>query len=130
MTEAMRRSFCDRARYLGDPAFTKISSHLTTKEYAKKLAASMSRIMRRPLSLAKASRSATAKAMSDPSFRHRQGRHGRVKHLHAGKQLRLAHRCPRGRLHTQQRDDRFQHAARRHQSTRSDRHAAQPDRSG
>ena len=41
MTEAMRRSFCDRARYLGDPAFTKIPAHLTTKEYAKKLAASI-----------------------------------------------------------------------------------------
>jgi len=38
MVEAMRRAFCDRARYLGDPDFTKIPDHLTTKDYAKKLA--------------------------------------------------------------------------------------------
>lgn len=36
--ESMRRAYCDRARYLGDPAFTKIPGHLTSKEYAKKLA--------------------------------------------------------------------------------------------
>lgn len=38
MSEAMRRAYCDRARHLGDPEFTTIPSHLTTKEYAKKLA--------------------------------------------------------------------------------------------
>lgn len=38
MAEASRRAFCDRARYLGDPAFTKIPDHLTSIEYAKKLA--------------------------------------------------------------------------------------------
>jgi gamma-glutamyltranspeptidase/glutathione hydrolase len=38
MIEAMRRAYRDRALYLGDPAFTKIPDHLTTKEYAKKLA--------------------------------------------------------------------------------------------
>jgi gamma-glutamyltranspeptidase/glutathione hydrolase len=38
MAEAMRRAFCDRARHLGDPAFVKIPPHLTTKEYARKLA--------------------------------------------------------------------------------------------
>jgi gamma-glutamyltranspeptidase/glutathione hydrolase len=38
MVEAMRRAYCDRARYLGDPDFTKIPAHLTTKEYAQKLA--------------------------------------------------------------------------------------------
>ncbi|MCS6852001.1 MAG: gamma-glutamyltransferase [Gemmataceae bacterium] len=38
MVEAMRRAYCDRARYLGDPAFTKIPDHLTSKEYARKLA--------------------------------------------------------------------------------------------
>jgi len=41
MIEAMRRGYADRARYLGDPDFTKIPSHLTGKEYAKKLAASI-----------------------------------------------------------------------------------------
>ena len=35
--EAMRRAYCDRARYLGDPAFTEIPSRLTTKEYARTL---------------------------------------------------------------------------------------------
>jgi gamma-glutamyltranspeptidase/glutathione hydrolase len=38
MTETMKRSFCDRARYLGDPDFAKIPDFLTSKEYAKKLA--------------------------------------------------------------------------------------------
>jgi gamma-glutamyltranspeptidase/glutathione hydrolase len=41
MVEAMRRSYRDRARYLGDPDFTTIPGHLTTKEYGKKLAASI-----------------------------------------------------------------------------------------
>jgi gamma-glutamyltranspeptidase/glutathione hydrolase len=41
MIEAMRRAYCDRARYLGDPAFTKIPPHLTTKEYARELAKSI-----------------------------------------------------------------------------------------
>jgi gamma-glutamyltranspeptidase / glutathione hydrolase len=49
MIEAMRRAYCDRARYLGDPAFTKIPEHLTTKEYATKLASQ--------INLAKATRS-------------------------------------------------------------------------
>jgi gamma-glutamyltranspeptidase/glutathione hydrolase len=38
MIEAMRRAYCDRARYLGDPAFVKIPAHLTSKDYARKLA--------------------------------------------------------------------------------------------
>ena len=37
--EAMRRAYCDRARYLGDPDFTTIPSHLIATEYARKLAA-------------------------------------------------------------------------------------------
>jgi gamma-glutamyltranspeptidase/glutathione hydrolase len=41
MGETMRRAYCDRARYLGDGDFVKIPAHLTTKEYAKKLAASI-----------------------------------------------------------------------------------------
>ncbi len=43
MIEAMRRAYCDRARYLGDPAFTKIPTHLTSKEYARKLAKEIDR---------------------------------------------------------------------------------------
>lgn len=43
MIEAMRRAFCDRARYLGDPAFTRIPAHLTDKAYAGKLAESIDR---------------------------------------------------------------------------------------
>jgi gamma-glutamyltranspeptidase/glutathione hydrolase len=39
MAEAMRRGFADRARYLGDPGFTRIPEFLTTKDHAKKLAA-------------------------------------------------------------------------------------------
>ncbi|HEY4313548.1 MAG TPA: gamma-glutamyltransferase [Pirellulales bacterium] len=38
MIEAMRRAYCDRARYLGDPDFVTIPAHLTTKEYARQLA--------------------------------------------------------------------------------------------
>jgi gamma-glutamyltranspeptidase/glutathione hydrolase len=41
--EAQRRTYCDRARWLGDPAFTKIPDKLTTKEYARELAASINR---------------------------------------------------------------------------------------
>jgi gamma-glutamyltranspeptidase/glutathione hydrolase len=37
--EAMKRAYADRARYLGDPAFTKIPDTLTSKQYAKQLAA-------------------------------------------------------------------------------------------
>ena len=37
--EAMRRAYCDRARYLGDADFVSIPPHLVTKEYARKLAA-------------------------------------------------------------------------------------------
>lgn len=43
MVEAMRRAYCDRARFLGDPAFTKIPEYLTTKEYARKLAQQIDR---------------------------------------------------------------------------------------
>lgn len=39
VVESMRRAYCDRARYLGDPAFAKIPGHLTSKQYAKQLAA-------------------------------------------------------------------------------------------
>jgi gamma-glutamyltranspeptidase/glutathione hydrolase len=41
MIEAMRRAYCDRARHLGDPAFTRIPPHLLSKEYARKLARSI-----------------------------------------------------------------------------------------
>ncbi|MBU22264.1 MAG: gamma-glutamyltransferase [Acidobacteria bacterium] len=39
--EAMRRAYADRARYLGDDDFIDIPRHLTTKEYARELAASI-----------------------------------------------------------------------------------------
>jgi len=38
MAEAMKRAFCDRARYLGDSDFVSIPPRLTRKHYAKKLA--------------------------------------------------------------------------------------------
>jgi gamma-glutamyltranspeptidase/glutathione hydrolase len=38
MTEAMRRAYCDRARYLGDPDFVPIPARLTDKDYARRLA--------------------------------------------------------------------------------------------
>jgi gamma-glutamyltranspeptidase/glutathione hydrolase len=41
MTESMRRAFRDRAKYIGDPAFTSIPAHLTTKDYAHTLARSI-----------------------------------------------------------------------------------------
>jgi gamma-glutamyltranspeptidase/glutathione hydrolase len=41
MIEAMRRANFDRARYLGDPAFTKIPSKLTTPGYGRTLARAM-----------------------------------------------------------------------------------------
>lgn len=41
--EATKRAYCDRARYIGDPKFTKIPAELTQKDYAKKLANSISK---------------------------------------------------------------------------------------
>jgi gamma-glutamyltranspeptidase/glutathione hydrolase len=41
MIEAMRRAYCDRARYLGDGDFVAIPGYLTGKEYARKLAQSI-----------------------------------------------------------------------------------------
>jgi len=38
MIESMRRAYLDRARHLGDPAFTKVPPELTTKDYARTLA--------------------------------------------------------------------------------------------
>ncbi len=42
MAEAMRRAYCDRARYLADSDFVKIPEKLTTKDYAKHLAKTIS----------------------------------------------------------------------------------------
>ena len=42
MIEAMKRGYCDRARFLGDPDFAKIPPHLTSKDYARKLAGDIS----------------------------------------------------------------------------------------
>jgi gamma-glutamyltranspeptidase/glutathione hydrolase len=39
MIEAMRRAYCDRARFLGDPDYVKMPQHLLSKQYAHKLAA-------------------------------------------------------------------------------------------
>ncbi len=44
LTEAARRAYCNRARYLGDPAFTKIPAHLTRKEYGARLPPRSTRI--------------------------------------------------------------------------------------
>jgi gamma-glutamyltranspeptidase/glutathione hydrolase len=38
MIESMRRAYLDRARHLGDPAFTKVPAKLTAKDYARTLA--------------------------------------------------------------------------------------------
>jgi gamma-glutamyltranspeptidase/glutathione hydrolase len=43
MIETMRRAYCDRARYLGDADFVRVPDFLTSKEYAKKLAAGIDR---------------------------------------------------------------------------------------
>jgi gamma-glutamyltranspeptidase/glutathione hydrolase len=43
MVEAMRRAYYDRARDLGDPAFTRIPRRLTSKKYARKLALAINR---------------------------------------------------------------------------------------
>jgi gamma-glutamyltranspeptidase / glutathione hydrolase len=41
IAEAAKRAYLDRARHLGDADFVTIPAHLTTKEYAKKLAATI-----------------------------------------------------------------------------------------
>jgi gamma-glutamyltranspeptidase/glutathione hydrolase len=42
LVETMRRAYCDRARYLGDMDFVKIPPHLTSKDYARELAKTIS----------------------------------------------------------------------------------------
>ncbi len=46
--ETMKRAYCDRARYLGDADFVEIPAFLTSKEYAKKQAATISRTQATP----------------------------------------------------------------------------------
>ena len=41
MAEAMRRAYADRAKYLGDPDFVTVPDFLTSKDHAKKLAATI-----------------------------------------------------------------------------------------
>ena len=41
IAEAMRRAYADRARYLGDSDFVRVPDFLTTKEHARKLAATI-----------------------------------------------------------------------------------------
>lgn len=43
MIEAMRRAYAERARHLGDADFVDIPAHLSTKAFAKKLAANIDR---------------------------------------------------------------------------------------
>lgn len=43
IAETCRRVFADRARYLGDPDFTEIPDHLTSKAYGRELADSIQR---------------------------------------------------------------------------------------
>lgn len=38
LIEALRRAFCDRARWLGDPDFVEVPDHLHSKDYAEQLA--------------------------------------------------------------------------------------------
>ena len=92
-------AYADRARYLGDPGFTEIPSHLTTKEHAKQLAATIDPNRATPsadvapeIKLADGGKSTTHFSVVDAA------RHGRVEHLHAAKQLRLAGRRPRRRV--------------------------------
>jgi gamma-glutamyltranspeptidase/glutathione hydrolase len=41
LAETMRRAYCERARHLGDGDYVRIPGHLTTKEFARKLAVSI-----------------------------------------------------------------------------------------
>ena len=116
ITEAMRRAYRDRARHLGDPDFTKIPDHLTTKDYAAearrddRLAPGHAERRTRPATF----RSPT-KADSTTHFSviDADGM-AVVEHLHARGQLRLAGRRSRRRVPAEQRDGRLQLAAGRH----------------
>ena len=48
MIEAMSRSYCDRARFLGDSDFVAIPPHLITKEYGRKLGAGIDLVKATP----------------------------------------------------------------------------------
>ncbi len=41
LVECMKRAYCERARYLGDPAFTQIPEKLLDKDFARQLAATI-----------------------------------------------------------------------------------------
>ena len=120
MIEAMRRGYADRARHLGDPDFAQIPDHLTTQGLREEARRRDRPRRRRP----RAPQLAPEIALDNESEQHhallgdRQGRHGREQHVHAGEQLRQPRRRSRRGLHPQQRDDRLQPAARRHDARR------------
>ena len=102
MIEAMRRAYCDRAKYLGDPDFVKIPAELTTKEYAHKLAKEIKLDKATPSrDLAKEIPIRGEGSEHDAFQRDRQGRHGGLEHVHAGRVVRLPHRGQGGRLPAQ-----------------------------
>ena len=97
VTEAMRRAYLDRARYLGDPDFVQVPvAKLTSKPHARDLIKTIDpeeRLEQRRARQGHRHRAAGAGARGHDAFLgRRQGRHGRVEHLHARGRLRLARR--------------------------------------
>ncbi len=102
MTEAMRRAYLDRARYLGDQDFVQVPvDKLTSKSHARDLIKTID--PKRASSSAELGKDIVTVPQAPEPERHdaflgrRQGRHGRVEHLHARGRLRLARRHQRAR---------------------------------
>ena len=132
--EAMRRAYADRARYLGDPDFVDIPRHLTTKDYARQLAASIDPGARDDEREARPEVDrGGGESGDDALLAHRPERHGRVQYVHARVGLRLGCRRRRRRLPPEQPDGRLQpepgcdERAGRHRHRRQSRRARKAD---
>ena len=131
MIETMRRAYCDRARYLGDPDFVKIPDYLTSKEYAKKLAAGIDPDKATPSDELAKDIPLTPEGDNTTHFSVIDADGMAVSNTYTLEQLYgVAHHGEGGRLPAEQRDDRLQLVPRRDDDERPDRHGAEPDRAG
>ena len=131
MIETMRRAYCDRARYLGDPDFVKIPDSPDEQGVRAEAGAGPSTRKQatpqrgpgqgHPAHAARATAPRTSRCIDDDGMA--------VSNTYTLEtQLRLAHRGQGRRLPAQQRDDGLQLVPRRDDARRPHRHGAEPDR--
>jgi hypothetical protein len=127
MAEAMKLAYADRSEYLGDPDFIKVPvAGLTSKAYAKELAARIDPNRARPGYRNQAWSAATPRKRADHAlFGGGPGRQRRRRDLYAEFRLRLRHRRRRHRHPAQQRDGRLRRQTGRAERLRTDRRRRQ-----